>query len=143
MAINPLYSQQASGSGKQTQKHDAVKFLKIGDKVIGVITEVGDAWDKPVPDSWIKEDTPEWKKTQKSQKVNLLTEAGPRSLYLQSRMFGAIGVALAEVGQDDLVGLEGWTLGMKLADVDLQNKNAKIWEARLVPPSTEYIKTDH
>lgn len=134
MAMNPLYAPKAESTGARLDKHPAVKFKKIGDKVVGVITGVGDAWD--APNNFYKEGEPEWSKTVKTQAVNLKTETGDQTLYLnKSRMFQAIGVALADVEMDDLVGLEGWTLGFKLADIDLENKMAKIWEARLVPPS--------
>lgn len=133
MAMNELYAPKPEVSSKQTEKYQSFLFERIGDKIIGTILEVGDAWDKP--NKFYKEGEPDWKKTVKTQKVNLQTENGPRSLYLSGRMFQAVGAALAEVKKDDLVGLEGWTLGFKLSDIDLKNKNAKIWDVRLVAPS--------
>lgn len=132
MALNPLYAPQAAVN--RIEKYTAAKFQKIGDKFVGVITGVSDAYD--APNKFYQDGEPEWKKTVKTQAVNLKTEGGDFTLYLNKRaMFAAVGVALAEVEQDDLVGLEGWTLGFKLADIDIQNKMAKIWEARLVKPS--------
>ena len=133
MAINPLYAPKPKV--EMGEKFPAVKFKKIGDKVVGVITFVSDAYD--APNSFYEEGEPEWKKTVQTQRVNLKTESGDVSLYLnKSRMFEAIGVALADIEKDDLKGLEGYTLGFKLADVDLENKMAKIWEARLIAPTS-------
>lgn len=133
MPINPLYA-KAMGSSEPREKNPAVKFTEVGDKVVGTILRVSDAFE--APNKFYQEGEPDWKRNKTVQAIDIQTADGKVTLWLNnSGMFAAIGEALMASDQSDLQ--VGWTLGYKWASVKTNPRGGftKVWEARVIAPS--------
>jgi hypothetical protein len=132
--INPLYARAMEGKSGSFERNDPVKFEQIGDSVKGFVVNVGEPFQKAKPEAWLKEDTPEWAKTQLTQVIVLDTNDGKRDLWLNNTaMFAAVGAALVEAELHDVE--VGDALMFKWANVKSNPKGGallKVWECKIV-----------
>lgn len=129
VTVDPLYVRQDYSDA------EGFKFEKMGSKVYGTITKVGEP-RKLTNKKYDPDKDPEYKATYTAQFIEILTAEGKAySIMLSGAQFGAVGEALEAAEQSTLKGLEGWGFGMKWEDVKSgQHGMAKVWKARLDTP---------
>ena len=162
MPLDPKYAQfmNNGGGGERSETFPAIYGQEIGESFVGVITFVGDTFEKKnglYKPAVLSADgqvmTPEQgRPTTTTMKVNILlkkiTTIGddgmvteekdePRTVWVQKwGQFKSIIDAVAATGNSDIDDLTvGWTWGMQRVKQTEKNSNAHAFKSKLVPPS--------
>lgn len=138
MAMNSLYDPTIKSSSDFGPKAEAWWPQADGDKIRGIITYVGEPWDKPKNPKFYKDEDPEYKKFVKTQKIVINVDGTEKAVYVSGRLFKKLGEAMAEHGLNDFRdNMIGWGLGYKWEGfyMDERNKPQKDQSFKLFPPS--------